>query len=947
MLTHRSVPIASNVVAATTHGDVEQTNKHTAVNMYPSPHLHNQYQQPVQVHNQKHKLQVQLQHQLPQLYLSQDIYPSSNVYVNSKDSNIQLHQHQQQQFVPGSSPQLPYAFADIHQNKQLQLCISHTFEPTPDSTPASGPIEARGISHLIASSPTRFAECAGNSGTMQINANNDALVDTLRAAKKPTQCSRELPQMQFFDSSFSPCLVRELSSQPNQLPHQSYYQQSQPMICSQYSAGPNISAYSPAPSRVQPLFHLGTRDGFPYQGCVLPQHPPVHMTPHLDQSTPINFQSLLPPMLLQRQSSCFVAPHQNAVSTGYTYSHHDKDTFNPISLNTSSAPCMSLLSPSTTNINPNVGLNLRQSESYNQNIGIYTAYPSTDGNTQKSCIPENQPFPSARFNSSIANTERRSFQLADYPPNHSIAQPHTDFNSNSISSHKPHRATTKAHKPSTKSNDIPLSNSTALNAGELVDKSVRYNGHLGLNSHLPKKKRDQVKTACINCRKACKKCSHERPCCRCVTHGIESSCIDVPRRDRTKTLKRDTSRVNWERGAMGVTHLSAHSQPDLSYDRADTPLLSLLETVDPFSPGEHHYKGLELDGNIYKKASSTPQPLLDYSFSTQMSGHLTVYPNDPSGSTDTMQYQLSQEAMLLSASKKLADSIPADIAVSTPTGVNSGKLCFSFMNVPSLVGSMDSTPTSIVSGSTKVNVDTKLNVAVPQKGAYTDSPIFFSKDVSVIESTKGGSAGDSVLSSIDSLFPPIPCLLPAALQDHPHMLPPGMSMSRDALDYSYKSLHNSHLEPSVYLNSEDNSVPIDSSRVPLELAGDVSNDYVGVTDWSVGVIPHQPFFENQHSNSKKDRLCIPAPSLVNGSPNVPVSGNSIPAVEALPLQLNPLGAAFECLSPITSPHLTQSPAHGLKGSCDDSIVSTSTPIEHTLLYEARQHLSPHINDLPL
>ncbi|KAH9256709.1 hypothetical protein BASA81_005214 [Batrachochytrium salamandrivorans] len=818
MLTHRSVPIASNVVAATTHGDVEQTNKHTAVNMYPSPHLHNQYQQPVQIHNQKHKLQVQLQHQLPQLYLSQDIYPSSNVYVNSKDSNIQLHQHQQQQFVPGSSPQLPYAFADIHQNKQLQLCISHTFEPTPDSTPASGPIEARGISHLIASSPTRFAECAGNSGTMQINANNDALVDTLRAAKKPTQCSRELPQMQFFDSSFSPCLVRELSSQPNQLPHQSYYQQSQPMICSQYSAGPNISAYSPAPSRVQPLFHLGTRDGFPYQGCVLPQHPPVHMTPHLDQSTPINFQSLLPPMLLQRQSSCFVAPHQNAVSTGYTYSHHDKDTFNPISLNTSSAP---------------------------------------------------------------------------------------------------------------------------------LDKSVRYNGHLGLNSHLPKKKRDQVKTACINCRKACKKCSHERPCCRCVTHGIESSCIDVPRRDRTKTLKRDTSRVNWERGAMGVTHLSAHSQPDLSYDRADTPLLSLLETVDPFSPGEHHYKGLELDGNIYKKASSTPQPLLDYSFSTQMSGHLTVYPNDPSGSTDTMQYQLSQEAMLLSASKKLADSIPADIAVSTPTGVNSGKLCFSFMNVPSLVGSMDSTPTSIVSGSTKVNVDTKLNVAVPQKGAYTDSPIFFSKDVSVIESAKGGSAGDSVLSSIDSLFPPIPCLLPAALQDHPHMLPPGMSMSRDALDYSYKSLHNSHLEPSVYLNSEDNSVPIDSSRVPLELAGDVSNDYVGVTDWSVGVIPHQPFFENQHSNSKKDRLCIPAPSLVNGSPNVPVSGNSIPAVEALPLQLNPLGAAFECLSPITSPHLTQSPAHGLKGSCDDSIVSTSTPIEHTLLYEARQHLSPHINDLPL
>ncbi|KAL2918500.1 hypothetical protein HK105_201901 [Polyrhizophydium stewartii] len=75
----------------------------------------------------------------------------------------------------------------------------------------------------------------------------------------------------------------------------------------------------------------------------------------------------------------------------------------------------------------------------------------------------------------------------------------------------------------------------ALAAGVGHPVAVGFAGPLAI----PRKKRDQVKTACVNCRKACKKCSHHRPCSRCVAHGMVDSCIDVPRKDRSLTHKRE------------------------------------------------------------------------------------------------------------------------------------------------------------------------------------------------------------------------------------------------------------------------------------------------------------------------------------------------------------------------------------------------------------------------
>ena len=51
-------------------------------------------------------------------------------------------------------------------------------------------------------------------------------------------------------------------------------------------------------------------------------------------------------------------------------------------------------------------------------------------------------------------------------------------------------------------------------------------------------KRRQVKNACTNCQKACKKCDDARPCLRCVKYGMQEACISSQRKERKKGVKR-------------------------------------------------------------------------------------------------------------------------------------------------------------------------------------------------------------------------------------------------------------------------------------------------------------------------------------------------------------------------------------------------------------------------
>ncbi|KAJ2373002.1 hypothetical protein IW150_003836, partial [Coemansia sp. RSA 2607] len=53
-----------------------------------------------------------------------------------------------------------------------------------------------------------------------------------------------------------------------------------------------------------------------------------------------------------------------------------------------------------------------------------------------------------------------------------------------------------------------------------------------------RKKRAQVKNACVNCQRACKRCDSGRPCQRCIKHSLQDTCVDSTRKPRAKGIKR-------------------------------------------------------------------------------------------------------------------------------------------------------------------------------------------------------------------------------------------------------------------------------------------------------------------------------------------------------------------------------------------------------------------------
>lgn len=65
-------------------------------------------------------------------------------------------------------------------------------------------------------------------------------------------------------------------------------------------------------------------------------------------------------------------------------------------------------------------------------------------------------------------------------------------------------------------------------------------------------KRRQVKNACTNCQKACKKCDDARPCLRCTKYGVVEACVDSQRRERKKGIKRGPYK---KRDGKGMLHL--------------------------------------------------------------------------------------------------------------------------------------------------------------------------------------------------------------------------------------------------------------------------------------------------------------------------------------------------------------------------------------------------------
>ncbi|KDQ12933.1 hypothetical protein BOTBODRAFT_405556 [Botryobasidium botryosum FD-172 SS1] len=100
-------------------------------------------------------------------------------------------------------------------------------------------------------------------------------------------------------------------------------------------------------------------------------------------------------------------------------------------------------------------------------------------------------------------------------------------------------------------------------------------------------KRQQVKNACTNCQKLCKRCDDARPCFRCVARGIPEQCVDSQRKDRKKGVKRGP----YKRRSLALAGKLNSIDP--------TPLCPLLTPLP-----------LPLYAQPCSTSSSSPPPLL-------------------------------------------------------------------------------------------------------------------------------------------------------------------------------------------------------------------------------------------------------------------------------------------------------------------------------------------------
>ncbi|KAG0165620.1 hypothetical protein DFQ28_006046 [Apophysomyces sp. BC1034] len=90
-------------------------------------------------------------------------------------------------------------------------------------------------------------------------------------------------------------------------------------------------------------------------------------------------------------------------------------------------------------------------------------------------------------------------------------------------------------------------------------------------------KRKQVKNACTNCQKACKKCDDARPCPRCVKYGIADSCVNSVRKERKRGIKRGPyKRRSKQEGEKGTPSRKSDSETQVSAPSAQGPYGSTI-----------------------------------------------------------------------------------------------------------------------------------------------------------------------------------------------------------------------------------------------------------------------------------------------------------------------------------------------------------------------------------
>lgn len=128
-------------------------------------------------------------------------------------------------------------------------------------------------------------------------------------------------------------------------------------------------------------------------------------------------------------------------------------------------------------------------------------------------------------------------------------------------------------------------------------------------------KRKQVKNACTNCQKACKKCDDARPCPRCIKYGIADTCVNSVRKERKKGIKRGPYKRRQKTGeekprktANDLNNTEQNSQTNQYAPSMRGPAmpfgypsnLNQYGQPQPYDPYQQY--------NHYQKESMIPQP---------------------------------------------------------------------------------------------------------------------------------------------------------------------------------------------------------------------------------------------------------------------------------------------------------------------------------------------------
>ncbi|CAI2174972.1 19640_t:CDS:2 [Funneliformis geosporum] len=101
-----------------------------------------------------------------------------------------------------------------------------------------------------------------------------------------------------------------------------------------------------------------------------------------------------------------------------------------------------------------------------------------------------------------------------------------------------------------------------------------------------KQKRKQVKNACVNCQKACKKCDDGRPCQRCIKYELTATCKDSIRKVRKKGVKRGPyKRRTQKTQGVKISISSTSTPPDIPAPAVIVPVSNTERKADDqFTP---------------------------------------------------------------------------------------------------------------------------------------------------------------------------------------------------------------------------------------------------------------------------------------------------------------------------------------------------------------------------